>query len=377
MIDQVKYFLALFMSALSNCALYSEEHEAVETLTGKAHSIVEPIFDESEKLEFMIVEDNLVVNKTPVRGLGIHGAGFVKRLKRKGLSRMDLLKGLTITELKMLISEIADIEKTPHSSPHIKVGTIDVRIGGIKIEDGLDIGTSEMSALTNEQVERVKEIYNTTSPFKRLNTSGLEEIVVNFVLAFKREANILNILSPVKIYSEFTYTHATNVAILTMFQAEAMGIGDELVHDIGIAALLHDMGKLFVSKDVLDKRGKLDDHEWKEMQRHTLYGARYLAKMDGLTPLAPILAFEHHMKYDGSGYPATSNSDRRQHICSQMVTIADLFDALRSKRPYKKSWEIKEILSLMKKNGGSEFNPFLVDNFSKMLLLALSQKKLS
>ncbi|MEK7307266.1 MAG: HD domain-containing phosphohydrolase, partial [Nitrospirota bacterium] len=202
--------------------------------------------------------------------------------------------------------------------------------------------------------------------------AGLEEIVVNFVLAFRREANILKLISPVKSYSDYTYTHATNVAVLTMFQAESLGVKDKLSQEIGIAALLHDVGKLFVPKEILDKQGKLDEKEWEEIQRHTLYGAKYLAKIDGLVRIAPIVAMEHHMKYDGLGYPKYSHGTKAQHICSQIVSIADFFDALRSKRPYKKDWEIKEILALMKQNAGKDFNPFLVDNFSRTIMKALN-----
>ena len=128
----------------------------------------------------------------------------------------------------------------------------------------------------------VREVYEGVSPFKKLNIAGLEEIVVNFIVTFRKEVNILKLISPVKSYSEYTYTHATNVAVLTMFQAETLGgIRDILLRDIGIAALLHDVGKLFISKEILEKKGTLDQREWQEIRLHPLYGARYLAKVDG------------------------------------------------------------------------------------------------
>lgn len=359
MIEEIKRFLTTFMSALSNCSLYSKEHLSVEELTQKAYSILERLFDDVGSIEIMIVEDDLVVNKTPIRDAGLHGLNFIKRLKRKGLSRVDFIKGLSCLELKNFIADIVDIEKQQRSYPHIRTGVVSVRLANHKIDASTHIDSKEIADFTEQQVEKVKDIYRKASPFKQLSISGLDEIVVNFILTFKREANILNLLSPVKAYSEYTYTHATNVAILTMLQAEALGIADELLHDIGIAALLHDAGKLFVSKDVLNKDGKLDEEEWVEMKNHTLYGARYISKIGAITPLAAIIAYEHHMKYDGSGYPERRiHNSKRQHICSQMVGIADFFDALRSKRPYKREWQIKDILSLMKKIPAQNLIPF-------------------
>ena len=136
--------------------------------------------------------------------------------------------------------------------------------------------------------------------------------------------------------------------------------------------MLHDAGKLFIPKEILEKKGALDDREFAEIKKHPLRGATYLAKIPDLTPLAPIMAFEHHRKYDGTGYPDIGINGNRQHIFSQIIAIADFFDALRSKRPYRGSMEIEEIMVLMKKGTGKDFCPFLLDNFFNSLKTALN-----
>jgi HD-GYP domain-containing protein (c-di-GMP phosphodiesterase class II) len=192
---------------------------------------------------------------------------------------------------------------------------------------------------------------------------SLEDAVVGFVATLKREMNVLRIISPVKAYSEYTYVHATNVSVLTIFQAEALGLKGESLHDTGIAGLMHDMGKMFVAKDVLEKPGKLDAEEWNQMKQHPVLGAKYLAALPDVPKLALVAAFEHHMKFDGSGYPDTKRRGKRQHIVSQMVAVADFFDALRTERPYRKAMDIAAILGLMKEATGKDFNPLLVENF--------------
>jgi HD-GYP domain-containing protein (c-di-GMP phosphodiesterase class II) len=369
--DTVRKFLTTFMSAVSNCSLYSKEHASVDDLTNEAFSQLVELLNESESLEIMIVESDLVVNKTPLREIGLQGTNFIKRLKRKGLSRIDILKGVTQPELKRLVAEMAGNDEGLGTSPHIKGGVIDVRIGGLKLDADFDM--EGLAAFSAGQVDMVREVYEGISPFKKLNIAGLEEIVVNFIVTFRKEVNILKLISPVKSYSEYTYTHATNVAVLTMFQAETLGIKDILLRDIGIAALLHDVGKLFISKEILEKKGALDQREWQEIRLHPLYGARYLSKVEGLTRLAPVVALEHHLRYDGKGYPKLRLDGKKQHICSQIVAISDYFDALRSRRPYRRALEMKEIISIMRQEAAGGFNIALLDHFVKTMHSALSQ----
>jgi HD-GYP domain-containing protein (c-di-GMP phosphodiesterase class II) len=359
------------MSAISNSLLYSKDHASVNELTNKAFSILENIFKTSESLEIMVIEDDFVLNKKPVREIGLQTKNLIKRLKRKGISRIDLLKGITISELKQLVAELSTTEKSLKSYPHIKTGVIDVKVGDVKKD--IDLDSDGLSKFTSEQIDQLKEVYYDLTPFKKLNIAGLEEIVVNFLLTFRKEVSILKLISPVKTYSEYTYTHATNVAVLSMFQAETLGMRDDILRDIGIAGLLHDVGKLFISKETLEKTGALDDKEWEEIKLHPLFGAQYLAKMDNLTRLASIAAFEHHCRYDGQGYPHLDMTNRKQHLCSQIVAISDFYDALRSRRSYRRSLEINEVLTIMKSDSEGAFNPLLLDNFIRGIHVALSK----
>jgi len=371
-VERIKKFISIFQTTISTCSLYSKNHISLDDMTQKAFSILNELLTEQDSLKIMIVENDLIVDNNPLRDTGIHTANLIKRFKRKGISRVDFLKGVTFSEIKQFIVDLSETDKGLKTYPNIKTGVIDVRLGGLMVDADFDI--NDLPRFTSEQVETVKEVYHDISYFRRLNTAGLEEIVVNFIVTFRKAANILQLISPVRSYSEYTYTHATNVAVLSMFQAESLGVTDELLRDIGIAALLHDVGKLFISNEILEKNGPLDEDEWDEIRRHTLYGARYLTRTDGLTRLAPIVALEHHLRYNGQGYPKLNVTSKRQHICSQIVAISDFFDAMRSRRPYRRELETKEILSLMKTNADTEFNPFLLDNFLRIIVLTLKEK---
>ena len=160
------------------------------------------------------------------------------------------------------------------------------------------------------------------------------------------------------------------MSVLTIFQAEVLGLKGEALHDAGLAGLLHDMGKLFVPKEIIEKQSMLDEHEWSAIKLHPTYGAIYLSQLPEVPKGAVVAAYEHHMKYDGSGYPQYGLFNKKQHIFSQIVAISDFFDALRSRRPYRGSVDTKSILEMLKKGSGVDFNPFLVDHFTEMLQTA-------
>jgi HD-GYP domain-containing protein (c-di-GMP phosphodiesterase class II) len=369
MIENAKRFVAVMASTLSNCALYSAEHEAVEELTRKALSILEEIIAETGDLEIMVVESDLVVNKTPLRDMGVHGAGLVRRLKRKGLSRVDFLRDITFQELKQFMMEAADPDRQMSILPHIKTGVIDVRLSGITFD--MDIDAEGLSRIASLQSERARRVYQGISSQGRINISGIEEIVATFIDAFRRKAGILKLISPVASPRDHISVHGVNVAALSMYQAETLGARDELLYDIGVAALLHDVGRLFIPQEIREKEGILEDREWEEIQRHTVSGARYLAKAEGLTRLAPLVALEHHLRYDGQGYPRRVARERKQHLFTQIVTVADFFDSMRSRKKYRGGRGTAEVLAMMDRNAGTEFNPFLASNFSKVIAHAM------
>ncbi len=365
--EKVKTLVHAIMSALSNCSLYSDKHFSVERFIKKSLEALEGIFQETDSIEFMIVEDELVVNKKPYRDEGLWIGKFLRKLKTRGITRLEILRGVKEAELKRFILFLARGEESPPDLPHIRAGVVEIVIE----EAGIPVEAGEDTELASEQIEKLREISSGISPFRQLSTAGIEEIVTRFIVTMKREGAILRLLTPVKTYSEYTYTHAANVSVLSMFQAECLGFADEFVHDIGIAGLLHDVGKLFVSREVLEKKGRLTEKEFEEIKRHTIYGAIYLSKNASLPMVATITSLEHHRGYDGKGYPAFRISKSRQHLSSQIVQIADFFDALRSRRPYKRDWGVKETLALMKESSGKQFNPLLMESFERNIIRAL------
>ena len=110
-------------------------------------------------------------------------------------------------------------------------------------------------------------------------------------------------LTAMRNYDNYTFTHMVNVSILTMGQARALGIDGRLLREFGLSALMHDIGKVRTPKEILNKPDKLTDEEFVIMRRHTVDGAEILRRTPEMPILAPVVAFEHHLRLDGTGYP--------------------------------------------------------------------------
>jgi HD-GYP domain-containing protein (c-di-GMP phosphodiesterase class II) len=347
-------FIADIMIAISNCTLYRKEHPAVLHLCETAHGRLGALYAE-DTFSIALLDGSLHVNNQPFSEKSLHVKNFMKKLKRKEIEKIIISRGVTANELMEFTAEVALSRRITGTYPHIMWGIVEVKRGS---GAGVDVST-----VMEENIEKLKGVFHGVSRFKRLDMAGLEEIVVSFIETLKHEVNILKVISPTKSYSDYTFTHNTNVSVLSIFQAQALEFRDEILHDIGLAGLLHDVGKMFISKEVLGKQGKLTDREWEEMKKHPTYGAMYLATLPDIPKYALVAAYEHHMKFSGGGYPATRRKGGRQHIISQLISISDFFDALRTDRPYRKSVDPSSIVGLLTETSGKDFNPYLVENF--------------
>src|SRR5712691_1791640 len=173
-------------------------------------------------------------------------------------------------------------------------------------------------------------------------------------------------LTALKDYDNYTFTHMVNVSILTMAQARGLGIEGPLLREFGMAALMHDIGKVKTPSDILNKPDKLTEEEFGIMKRHTIDGAEILRSTADIPPLSPVVAFEHHLRLDGTGYPDGVNRPQL-NLATMLCGIADVYDAMRSQRNYQQAFPSERILKVLQRNDGSQFDKHLVRRFVQLL----------
>ena len=157
-----------------------------------------------------------------------------------------------------------------------------------------------------------------------------------------------------------------NVSILTMGQARGLGIDGALLREFGLAALMHDIGKVRTPLEVLNKPDKLTEAEFVIMKRHVVEGAEILRATPDIPALAPVVAFEHHLRIDGSGYPDRVTRPAL-NVGTMLCGIADVYDAMRSQRAYQQAFPSDRILQVLKRNDGTQFDQHLVRRFVQLI----------
>jgi len=161
----------------------------------------------------------------------------------------------------------------------------------------------------------------------------------------------------------YTYGHSKRVAELSVKIAHLMGIADDILDWIRLAALLHDIGKIGMPEDILHKGEKLNAEEISKVKEHPFIGAKVIEPIKKLSEVAKWI-YAHHEKYDGSGYPEGIAGDTIP-LPSRIISIADIFDALTSDRPYKKACTVEEAVEIMREFIGEHFEPILFEYFEK------------
>jgi putative nucleotidyltransferase with HDIG domain len=151
-----------------------------------------------------------------------------------------------------------------------------------------------------------------------------------------------------------------------MGQARGLGLDGPLLREFGLAALMHDIGKVRTPIDILNSADKLTAAEYNIMKRHTIDGAEILRQTPEVPALAPVVAFEHHLRLDGSGYPA-GVARTSLNVGTMLCSIADVYDAMRSQRRYQQAFPTERILEVLKRNDGQHFDQHLVRRFVQLI----------
>lgn len=195
-------------------------------------------------------------------------------------------------------------------------------------------------------------------------TVRLTERIADLLVADPAQALLL---TTVKSYDEYTYHHMVNVCILSLALAQAVRLPRDEAIILGIGGLLHDVGKVKVPAEILRHDGALDEEQWRLIRRHPVDGAGLvlITSRDAYHPaVAPVL--EHHLAFDGSGYPRLSGR-RQPSLSARLVSVADCFDAMTSKRSYRKPEERRQALSILQAGAGRSYDPRVVRTFVRMV----------
>jgi putative nucleotidyltransferase with HDIG domain len=354
-------------AALRGAQLYAPTHPLVtrnvaallETLTA-AHAT-------AASVTIGIVGDELVVGETPVPRAAETMGELMRRLRQAGIERMVIDRGVEPDELARLVQTVSRAEGAA-AEPTALPTFAHIRLGRIQVEEQID-ASGDMATfrrLYDDAVAVAGRLWDSANVEGAPDADAARGMVDSLAQAVAQNRTALLALTALKNYDNYTFTHMVNVSILTMGQARGLGVEGPLLREFGLAALMHDIGKVKTPTEILNKPEKLTDREFEILKRHTVDGAQILRKTPEIPPLAAVVAFEHHLRADGTGYP---NGVTRTHLNlgTMLCGIADVYDAMRSQRIYQEAFPTDRILAVLQRNDGRQFDQHLVRRFSQLV----------
>ncbi|MGZ8440197.1 MAG: HD-GYP domain-containing protein [Candidatus Deferrimicrobiaceae bacterium] len=368
--DRQEYFAVIqdLAQTIQAATIYPENHQRIQQLFTRLHKRIGQMTSSIGTLHIGIIGDHFVVDEFPFLEMNPALRKLLGEIREKGFEKFSIRDGLTYGELKRFVYFLAtgrdDAQGARFES--IDYGTIQSlqADSSVTTEVGVQISRSH---LLFGATEILNDLLKSMAQGAGKSVAEARDIVVGIMKGIRQDAQLFHRLMQMQAHDDYTVTHSLNVSAIVMAQAASLDLPENQIQEIGLAAMLHDVGKEMVPSAILQKPGKIDPSEFATMAQHPVLGAKALRKMDCGSDLPVIVSFEHHMKYDGSGYPKIP-SWGRLHPVSYMTQIADVYDALRTYRPYRDSLDMKTTLSIMEKGRGTEFEPNLFDNFLRSVL---------
>lgn len=364
-------FLTAFGHALSSMSLYPDGHPGRERAADAAYQALDNLQSVDARPYFTFLGGRVIYDREPLTELKAWEWG--PRLAQVGIQRLEFIPPVGRADfdefLTMALGRLSSAVDTavvrPMRSTAIRYGTVNIE-GAAAISDDSSLPTATINFSLADEVETLRWIQQEVQTDRSVPLAEAQAVVRSLAVAMHSDGQIMLPLLQLKEFDQYTTTHSLNVSVLSMALAEYRGMGPESVRQVGVAGLLHDLGKVRIPLEVLTKPGALTAEERQIMQRHPVDGARMLMESGQRLEVAAVVAYEHHIMLDGRGYPAT-RFRRDCHEASRLVHVCDIYDALRTNRPYRDAWSSEVTLAYVEDRAGMELDPDIAKAFVTMM----------
>ncbi len=365
-------FLGTLAQALSGMSLYGDGHPARERGIDTAYQELLDLQRDVPQPMFTFLGDEVIFGRQPLRDL--RNWDWSARFAEAGIQRLEFEEHVSREEFEGFLDQMlaritfADID----TSEARQLGPSSIKFGAVGVRGGAELSVDEVQSIATitfslgEEVETIRWLHDEVQKRDTLPLAEAEAVVRSLSVAMHGDRQMMLPLLQLKQFDQYTTTHSLNVAVLSMALAEYLGLGAADVRAFGIAGLLHDLGKVKIPIEVLTKAGKLTPDERVLMSRHPVEGARLILESEQELDLAAVVAYEHHIMLNGLGYPQL-RFRRKCHEASNLVHVCDVYDALRTTRPYREAWPVERVLPYLEGRAGLEFDPSYVNAFITMM----------
>lgn len=359
----------------TNAGLYPTTHplvmQSVADLVSAVHSLGELGF---ESVTINVYKGTLFVENQVFPEESVTYRKLVEEMLAHGISAVTLFAAISSAEAESLValltsSDASDIDAAraflaERGATNVEVDETSViglgdeeRAKRIKrsAKESYDAGVSTMRDVEGQaKLGKVFEV----GPLQRVVNSLLDNI-------FQDPAAVLG-LTAIKGHDDYTLNHSINVCILAISLGASLGLTADELRSLGLAGLLYDLGKVRIPEDILAKPGPLTAEEWELVKQHSDEGADLLKRIQLVDPMPMIVAYEHHQRHDGMGYPETQPG-QEQHLFSRVVATCDAYDAMTTHRPFRREIRPDKAVAVLMQGRGKAYDPGVTKALVAML----------
>ena len=378
-------FITKFYRLLKGTTIYDRKNVIIDRLTQECVQVINNTVRSEGNLFLKIVRDNFFFNNIQI----IVGAdkfpifkAFWQDMRKRWIGEVEFSEELKGEHLRDFIYLLSGLEENNESNylyvkkqlEHRNIESIEVGKLEFYKDEEIYVDSEDQKKYSKEvyfkSIGIVKEVVEGINQQKALNIRKAKRLMQNAVNAIMQDDSTLLGLANIKNYDEYTFNHSVNVAIYAIALGQRIGVPKKHLSHLGMAGLFHDIGKTQIPKEIINKTGKLSPEEWAIIRSHPIVGAEIVMRMKewgGLSTRMIDAAFEHHLRYDLTGYPKLARK-RKITLLGRIITIADFYDALVRPRVYNRFPYVSEkILGIMLERSGKDFDPALVKVFINMI----------
>jgi putative nucleotidyltransferase with HDIG domain len=347
-------------AALKSRKLYPPGHPAINTPAVKTHELLGGALQTKGTIAIGMVHEALVFEGDPIENSEKLYPDLIEYMTDKNVDAIIFEKGFAIEEITGLF-DILSGEQVQGEG--LEKALKEKGVTRITLKS-IPVGHRNVLEIYNGAIDAVKNVMSEVRMGKIPRSEPVKNIVAEIADSVLDDPNAMLGLTMIKNYDDYLFNHSVNVSVLALSLARTMNLAPNDLHDVGVAALLHDVGKTGVSEDIIRKPGGLSSEEWEKVKEHPVMGANIVKRMDGIEEHISTMVLEHHVKQDHSGYPKT---EAQLHPYSQILTICDAYDALTTLRVYQTPNNPVEAVKIMMNLSGRHFDPDTLKSFLDMV----------
>jgi putative nucleotidyltransferase with HDIG domain len=358
--------------------IHDPNNVAVLSVIDKLVSVVNLLVEEERVVSLELRGEFFYINDYRIRyslEFLLNFDFLIREFKKRELGSITFKDKITADQIKVFARAFiaASFSDTPYEMIQEKMADVKnisvERLKKIVEEDALEPRKMVKKTYFNA-VSYTRGVINKIKSGEKVNIKKAKRVIETMVDHILEEEQLLLGMTAIKDYDEYTYHHSVNVSILSIALGQRLGLNRKTLTDLGMVALFHDIGKMDIPYEVLNKPSNFTDEEWKIIRKHPVWGVKALLKLKKLDPLttkSAIVSFEHHMNFDLSGYPRASKKFDLDFF-SKIVCLADQYDAMTSSRVYSRiPMAPDKALSIMMERAGSQLDPLLFKFFINMV----------